>query len=104
MEALKIISLITSTRKGKRFKAVFADGKEIHFGLKGGKTFIDEKDETKRLNYLKRHLGNKTERKLINNLTPSPALLSAFLLWGKFPDLDKNLKNLNNQFRLANKL
>jgi hypothetical protein len=40
----------------------------------------------------------KTERKLIDNLTPSPALLSAFLLWGPSNDLLENVKRFNELF------
>lgn len=97
-----IISLITSTKPNKRFKAVFDDGKEIDFGLKWGQTYIDHKDKTRRFNYWRRHWANKTERKLIKHLIPSPALLSAMILWGNSTDLDKNIEYLNKLFRLQN--
>jgi hypothetical protein len=99
-----IISLISSSKQNKRFKAVFDDGKEIDFGLKGGKTYIDHKDRDKKINYWRRHWANKTERKLIKNLIPSPALLSAMILWGPSPDLDKNIDYLNQLFRLSRTL
>ena len=95
-----IISLITSTKPNKRFKAVFDNGKEIDFGLKGGQTYIDHKDKQRRFNYWRRHYGNDKERKLIKNLTPSPALLSAMLLWGNSTDLDKNIDYLNHLWKL----
>ena len=52
-------------------------------------------DKVKRENYLKRHLANKIENKLINDLIPSPALFSAFLLWGPSTNLEENIKQKN---------
>lgn len=75
---------------------------EIDFGLKGGNTYIDgNRSNKERENYLKRHLANKTESTLINNLIPSPSLLSAYLLWGPTKNINTNIKELNN---LWNKL
>ena len=99
-----LISLISSTKPNKRFKAVFDDGMEIDFGLKGGKTYIDHKDKTRRFNYWIRHYAIPEEKKLIKNLIPSPALLSAMLLWGNSTDLDKNIDYLNQLFRLSRTL
>jgi hypothetical protein len=76
------------------------DGREIHFGMKGGFTYVDEKNKTKRHNYFARHMANKTEKKLITTLTPSPALMSSMILWGKYDDIDKNKDLLNKLFRM----
>jgi hypothetical protein len=64
-------------------KALLTNGTEIHFGLKGGFTYVDEKD-----------------KKLITSLTPSPALFSSMILWGKYDDIDKNKDLLNKLFRM----
>jgi hypothetical protein len=64
-------------------KALLTNGTEIHFGLKGGFTYVDEK-----------------EKKLITSLTPSPALFSSMILWGKYDDIDKNKDLLNKLFRM----
>lgn len=99
-----IITLISPAKvKNKRFTAEFEDGREISFGLKGGRTYIDHKDKTKRFNYWRRHYANETEKKLIKNLVPSPALLSAFLLWGQSTDINKNIDMLNDMWRLKHK-
>ena len=96
-----IIALRTpAEKKGKRYTAYFADGKRISFGLKGGETYLEHKDKVKRYNYWKRHYGNDKERKLIKNLIPSPALLSAMILWGNSTDLDKNVEYLNHLWKL----
>jgi hypothetical protein len=98
-----IISLVKSKKANKRFQVSVErkDGtiEKYDFGYSNGSTYIDHKDETKRLNYWKRHTANETERRLIQNLVPSPALFSAYLLWGKYPDIYKNIKLLNDEFR-----
>lgn len=100
-----MILYLTSTKPNstKRFTAYFLDGREISFGLKGGKTYIDHKDDKKKISYWKRHYGNETEKKLIKNLVPSPALLSAMLLWNT-SDLSKNIEILNNLWKVKDKL
>jgi hypothetical protein len=92
-----ILRIEPSNRAKKRFKAILSDGKEIHFGLKGGQTYLENKDETKRLNYHARHYANKLEKKLIDDLTLSPSLLSIYLLWGYHDNIDDNLEYLNKQ-------
>ena len=84
---MRFVSLTPSTRKNKRFKIEFSDPKKIiHFGQRGGNTYIDHQDELKRENYLKRHLVNE-DWSVVN-----PGSLSAFLLWGPSSDLKTNLK------------
>ena len=66
-----------SDRKGKRFKATYANGKVVHFGLAGGKTYIDEGDKAKRELYLKRHRARENWEDPF-----SAGSLSRYLLWG----------------------
>lgn len=74
-----------STRTGKRFKITFANGKTVHFGQQGGKTYIDEGDKAKREAYLARH------KKRENWSDPYTAgSISRFLLWGDSTSLDSN--------------
>lgn len=94
----KIISIVESNRKNKRFKVTLEDGQAFHFGLKKGLTFIDHKNVKKRENYRLRHYANETERYLIDTLTPSPALYSWALLWGESDDIMKNIDSLNKCF------
>jgi hypothetical protein len=96
---VKIIEVIDSPRKGKRFRAILNDGKKIDFGLDTGSTYIDHHDKQKRLAYIARHLGNLREKRLIDSLTPSPALFSLALLWGQHTDIDDNIKALNRHFK-----
>jgi hypothetical protein len=99
-----ITDIKPSNKKNKRFQATILqhNGKEkkIDFGLKDGVTYIDNMRTTQeRHNYLQRHLANKTEKKLIENLIPSASLLSAALLWGKHKSLEKNIIELNKLFK-----
>ena len=47
--------------KGKRFVAIFDDGRRVHFGQANPKhgTYIDTGDEKARRNYIKRHEVNE---------------------------------------------
>jgi len=94
---MKIINITESKRKHKRFKVYLDDGSEYDFGLKDGSTYIDHKDKDKRYLYWVRHYGNKTERDRIDNFTPSASLFSAYLLWGKYTNLEDNIKWLNKK-------
>ena len=98
-----IVDIIQSPRTGKRFRAYLQrkNGRIEYydFGLEGARTFIDDRTELERQNYLARHLGNKTEEQLITNVIPSASLLSAYLLWGKSRDLKTNVEYLNNLLR-----
>jgi hypothetical protein len=97
---MKIIHIIKSDKKDKRFKVFLDDGEEYDFGLKNPNygTYIDHKNKDKRFNYWARHYGNKKEKELIDNLEPSNALFSAFLLWGKYDNLRDNVEHLNYLF------
>jgi hypothetical protein len=82
-----------SSKADKRYQATFANGKTVHFGLAGGKTYIDEHDKAKRAAYLARHEKNE------NWENPySPGALSRWLLWGKYKTLDANHKAFMKKF------
>ena len=94
---MKIIHITQSKKRNKRFTVYLDNGDEYDFGLKDGEAFIDHKDPKKRTNYWLRHLGNKIEKELIDNFIPSPALFSAYLLWGKYSNLRDNIEWLNSK-------
>jgi hypothetical protein len=87
-----------STRKGKRFMATYANGKVVHFGQEGGKTYIDEGDKIKRENYLLRH----KKRENWNNPF-SAGSLSRYLLWGDSTDLETNHQAFMKKFPITYK-
>jgi hypothetical protein len=94
---MKIVSLEKSNRKDKKYVVLLDDGKLYHFGLKNAITYVEGATKQKRDAFLARHLNNPLEKKLIENLVPSPALFSVYLLWNT-NDLDKNVKILNRLF------
>jgi hypothetical protein len=96
---MKIINITKSDKKNKRFKVFLNDGSEYDFGLKNPKygTYIDHNDKNKRFLYWNRHYANKTERHLIDNFIASPSMFSAYILWGKYPSIKKNVEWLNKK-------
>jgi len=87
-----------STRAGKRFMATYANGKVVHFGLKGGKTYIDTGSKKMRAAYIARH----TVRENWND-PYSAGALSRWLLWGDTTSLDKNHEIFMRMFPTVNK-
>jgi hypothetical protein len=87
--------IIQSDRKDKRYKAIFDNGKQVHFGLKGGQTYIDHMDKLKRENYLKRHIKRE------NWDDPYTAgSLSRFITWGDSSNINKNLIDFKKRFNV----
>lgn len=97
----QIKELSPSTQDSKRYSIIIEENgepKKYNFGLRGGSTYIDHKDKSKREAYRKRHYANKKEKELIDNLIPSPALFSYKLLWGENTDIKKNISDLQREF------
>jgi hypothetical protein len=84
-----------STRKDKRYQAVFNNGKIIHFGLRGGQTYIDHGDKIKRENYINRHKKNEDWTKV------NAGSLSRFLLWGDYTTLEQNHNAYMKKFNIS---
>ena len=97
-----IISITKSPRTNKRFRVVVKrkDGttESVDFGYSGATTYIDGATDKTRENYLKRHMANATEKRLIENLVVSPALMSAKLLWGNSRNIQTNIASLNREW------
>ena len=93
---MSIVAIRLSKKAHKRYEVEMNNGKTFDFGLKDGFTYIDHHDKLKRKNYWLRHASNPIEKKLIMNLVPSPALFSAYLLWGDSTDIIQNINFLNN--------
>lgn len=89
------MKLENSTRKDKRFVAIFENGKKVHFGLKTGSTYIDHKDKAKRDAYIARHQVREDF-----NDPYSAGSLSRWLLWGDFTDLEKNHQAFMRRFKV----
>ena len=96
----KIMDITNSPLKNKRYRVYLNDNSHYDFGLKGGTTYIDHHDKLLKENYYLRHLANPEELYLVNNLIPSPALFSIYLLWGRYTNLFKNIEVLDELFML----
>ena len=93
------VTITDSTNPKKRLMAIFYDneGKKVkttHFGLKGGSTFIDHKDETKKKNYLARHKVRENWNDYM-----SAGSLARFILWNE-PTLTASIKDYKKRFNL----
>lgn len=94
-----IVSIKPSKLANKRYRVRMDDGKIFDFGYRDGSTYIDHGDMKLRESYWKRHYANPTEKQLIDNLVPSPSLFSAYLLWGNFRDINRNIMYLNQLWK-----
>jgi hypothetical protein len=92
---IQITKIEPSTRKDKKYVATLNNDKQIHFGLRNSNTYTDTATLQTRENYLKRHLANKTEKHLIDNLIISPSLLSYYITWGNSRSIKENTNTLN---------
>jgi len=90
----------TSKAKGKRFVAIFDNGKRVNFGQKNPKigTYIDHKDKDIRKNYRARH--DATEKKFHND-PKRASTLSRFILWGEATNLKDAIKDYKKRFNLS---
>jgi hypothetical protein len=77
--------------------AVFDNGKVVHFGAKGSKTYLDHGDGAKRRAYIARHA--KAGEDWLNPYTPGA--LSRWLLWGDSTSLEDNLRAFKRRFNIA---
>ena len=89
------VVLTKSNREGKRMKAEF-ENKTIHFGLRGGSTFIDHGDQKTKENWIKRHKVKSSFNKY-----DTAGALAKHILWNK-NTLNASVKDLNkrqNQYK-----
>ena len=95
---MKLIKVEGSSAKNKRFTAIFSNGKKekkVNFGLKGGSTYLDNKDKKKRAAFRARH---KVDLK--TNDPMRAGYLSYYLLWGDSTSLAVNIKDYKKRFSL----
>ena len=92
---MKLID-VREINEGKRFQAIFSDGKKTKFGQIDGSTYIDHKDKLKRKNYIARH-----KRDLRTNDPQRAGFASLFLLWNK-ETLNASIKDYNRRSKTNN--
>jgi len=102
---MKLISVKPSDKKEKRLVASFClcEGeskccdkkkKKVHFGYKGGSTYIDHKDDKKKDAYIARHKVNENW----NDPTTAGAL-ARYILWNK-KTLSESIADFKKRFNL----
>lgn len=91
----KLLKVEPSEKKGKKWDALFIDGdkyKTISFGASGYRDYTlihatnPEEAAKVRSRYWKRHIKDLDQDPM------SAGYLSLFILWGKFPSVERNMK------------
>ena len=101
---MKLLSIKPSDRKEKRYVAEFCkcngdikcksnERKRTHFGLKGGSTYIDHKDDKKKDAYIARHKVNENW-----NDPTSAGALARYILWNK-KTLSASIDDFKSRFK-----
>ncbi len=102
VEPVELISIQPSTRKHKKWKAIFIaeddDGqqsyKTIHFGDSRYDDYTIHKDPVRMESYRRRH------KSALKASPMSANALSYFLLWGNSTDLETNIEFFKEHFNL----
>jgi len=101
---MQLVITETPKKSKKRLRSVWrlhAGGpviKIVDFCLKGGSTYLDHKDKTKRKNYIARHSVNE---KQFYKDPMRAATLSRFILWGEKTKLEDSIKDYKKKFNLS---
>jgi hypothetical protein len=91
---MKLLEVKKSTRKDKKYMAVFDDGTSTHFGSAGMDDYTITKDKEQRERYRTRH------KKDLETKDPTRAgYLSYYLLWNK-PTLKDSIAYYKKRFNL----
>lgn len=89
-----LVGLFPSPRQ-KRYRMIIANPRMIiDFGLKHSNTYVDGAEDKVRAAYLSRH----APREDWNSLSPGAA--SRWILWGHSRDIEENLMDFIDRFRL----
>jgi hypothetical protein len=84
------VTISKSPKVDKRFKATFG-GKTVHFGAKGGSTYVDHKDDRTKRNWEARHRVRENWKDY-----DTPGALSKHVLWNK-KTIKSSVQDLNKQ-------
>ena len=87
-----IIKLKKSSRKDKKYMAIFEDGKKVHFGAKGYSDFTKHKDPERKERYIARHRINEDWEDIKTQGT-----WSRWILWNK-PTLVDSIRDMEDKF------
>lgn len=94
----KLLRIVPSANREKKYDAVFADGKVVSFGARR-ENGVPYDDYTTTGNQLKRELYLARHRRNEDWTDPtSPGALSRWLLWGDSRSLSTNLASFRRRF------
>jgi hypothetical protein len=94
MIKLSLVSIRESPLKDKKYKALFSNGKVIHFGQRGAEDYTIHKDDERKRLYLLRH---KKRENWNDPLTAGT--LAKYVLWNK-PTLRDSIADYKKKFDL----
>lgn len=86
------MKIVPSSRREKKFMAIFDDGKVVHFGASGYSDFTLHKNEARKQRYIARH----TKREDWDNPRTAGAL-SRWILWNK-PTIKASIEDYYARF------
>ena len=91
---LKLIKIVKSPNKKKKYRAYFSTGKHTDFGAAGMSDFTKHKDPERMKRYLNRHKSRENWR------DPTTAgSLSRYVLWNK-PSFRASIADYKRKFKL----
>ena len=85
-----------SDKPDKKYKVIFPDGKEIHFGARGYTDYIISGAKERKNRYLARHKPNQNWTK---SGIHTAGFWSRWILWNK-TTLEKSIKNVEKRFNI----
>ena len=90
----KLVRIIQSPIKTKKYRAVWSDDTHTDFGASGYEDYTTHKDKSRRENYRSRHRNDN-----LNN-PKSPGALSWYILWGNSTSMQQNITQFKNKFNV----
>ena len=88
------VKFIKSTRKDKKYTAIFSDGTKTHFGASGYEDYTTHKDNKRKTLYLNRHRKNENWESY-----KTAGSLSRYILWN-LPTLKASISDYKRRFNL----
>jgi hypothetical protein len=91
---MRLLSIVPSPNKDKKFRANFSDGTHTDFGARGYEDYTMHKDNKRKESYMRRHSSNENW-----NNYKSAGSLSRWVLWNK-PTLRASILDYKRRFNL----
>ena len=92
------MKVVKSTAKGKKWTAIFDDGKKVNFGAAGMDDYTLTGDKEQRERYRKRHAKDLLTP--LNKRGRGAGALSYYILWGDSKSRLKNIRDYKKRFNV----